>query len=124
MQLMSWTRDLNVFSSKTVLPEKFCGPGFVAKSRFESEPGITPFNIYCFSLALRVLHQLGQKQMKKWLISRAWFCLDLQRCLSQLPKVSVRERTLRSYGSPSLTILPYSSPPVSGNSPSLDCSVL
>lgn len=49
--------------------------------------------------------------MKKNLTSRAWWCLDLQPCLSQLPKVSVRKWNLRVYGSPSLITSLYSSPP-------------
>lgn len=79
------------FPVKQFYQRSFCGPGFLAEGRFESEPGITAFNIYCFSLVLRVLRQLGQKQMKKRLIARAWCCFDLQQCLSRLPKVSVRE---------------------------------
>lgn len=100
------------FPVKQFYQRSFSGPGFVAESRFEPEPGTTAFNICCFSLGLRVLHPLGQKKMKKRLISRAWHCLNLQRCLSRLPKVSVWEWILRFYGSPSLTILPYFSHPL------------
>lgn len=49
--------------------------------------------------------------MKKELTSRSWRCLDLQPCLSQLPKVSVRKWNLRVYGSLSLIISLYYSPP-------------
>jgi len=81
------------FPVKQFYQRSFCGPGFVAESRFVSEPGITAFSIYCLSLAVRVLHQLGPKQMKKMLISRACCCLDLQQCLCRLPKVSVRNES-------------------------------
>lgn len=94
----------------------FLDPGSVAERGLDSEPGTTPFNIYCFSLDLRVLRQLKQKQMRKRIVSRAWCSLDLQQCLSHLPAVCHRDLILRFYGSPSLTELPHSSAPVSGNS--------
>lgn len=82
----------------------FLDPGSVAERGLDSEPGTTPFNICCFSLDLRVLHQLEKKQMRKRFISRAWCSLSLQQRLSHLPTVCNRELILRFYGSPSLTV--------------------